>query len=89
MTLDEFIDITGLKLDVRWTEGLGIFQVDFHYTDVKQGIMLAGWWGGGKTREAAIEEYCQRIQGETLVVHARNAAKRQEIKVPESLIFNA
>lgn len=88
MKLSEFITMTGLELDIRWTEGLGIFQVDFHNTDVKQGIMLAGWWGGGKTRESAIEEYCSRIQGETLVIHARNAAKRQEINVPDSLVYD-
>ena len=86
MTLNEFIVMTGLDLHIRWTEGLGIFQVDFRGVDVKEGMMLAGNWGGGKTREAAIKDYCRQIQGQLLVLNAYNE-KRREIKVPELLVY--
>ena len=89
MTIDELIIVTGLNLDVRWNEILGIFQTWLRHgtgsVDIKENG-LRGAWGGGKTRKASIEDYCGRIQGTTIVVNAHRE-DRQEIQIPPSVVY--
>lgn len=87
MDLNEFMKVAGLELDVRWTEGLRLFQVDFKCVDVADGHCVVSKWGGGRTRRNAIEDYCSQVQGQILVQHALCPEETRRIPAPSKLEY--
>ena len=78
MTALETLVNTGFHLDVYQNEGLGIIQITFPKWYVKDGGVLEGTWGGGKTIEEAAADYLGKIKNQTLV--SGMGKDRKEIK---------
>ena len=78
MTALETLVNTGFHLDIYRNEGLGIIQVEFPKWYVKDGPVLEGTWGGGKTIEEAARDYLYKIKNKTLVSGVGES--RREIK---------
>jgi len=55
--------------------------VYFEWSDIKQGSTLIGEYGEGKTVDAAMRDYANKIQGKKLVLHA-GTKDRKEYTLP-------
>jgi hypothetical protein len=67
MTALETLVNTGFKLRIYKNNSIGKIQIDFPEWYVKDGIVLEGAWGGGKTIEEAARDYLEKIKNKTLV----------------------
>lgn len=82
ISLDEFADEHNLTLEINERD-LSIkaprFYTQFKYTEVDSGNVV---YGDGNTEDEAIEDYCKKISGQIIIIHAGNDDKKQTIKVP-------
>jgi len=83
MTIYEFADVIGHSLVItRYANQNNRFSASFEYCDIKQGSMLMGEYGNGKTPQEAINNYKNLIIGKTLVFNAMSKDYRQEYIAP-------
>ena len=82
MTLEELAKTYGFKLSVKYRgeeDPAMRFYASFDRVDTKQGSMLVGTYGNGKTALAAIKDYATQISNVILVIDPFTS-ERQEIQ---------
>lgn len=84
MTIEEFAESNGLVMEVRERDDPKYpkYYACFKDSWVKDGIILEGKFGNGRTEKEAIQEYTNEISLKLLVVGAFRGNNRREIKVP-------
>ena len=89
MTLLEFDEKNDLELEIYertgwWNPNFGEdgrYYCHFKNSDIKNGNMLVGVSGDGRTKQAAVDNYVGRISDKKLVIDALKK-ERREIRVP-------
>lgn len=85
MTIEEFADVIGQELVVRYYPNQNTrWSCSFALGYIYDGCGYLGAFENGKTPEEAIEKYARRIAGTTIVFHA-GIEDRAEFGVPEGL----
>ena len=90
MTISGFAKKHGLIMEVHEREGDMIkkcgegirFYAEFSRSEIKDGPILIGTFGDGRTPSEAIKNYATEISGKLLVINAYNKKERREIYVP-------
>ena len=84
MTIEEFAERNGLVMEVheRENQKLPKYYAQFKDVWVKDGIVISGKFGNGKTEEEAIKDYTNEINLQLLVVGAFRGNNRRELQVP-------
>lgn len=88
-TIEEFAEANDLTMVI--TERVGDIHPDarfvarFRGAETKDGVMLLGVAGNGKTELIAINEYARRISNQLLVINAMSPTRR-EIPVPTLML---
>ena len=89
MNIADYCDALSLELRVlRYPNQDGRWCARFEYCETKDtpgSGMLASTYGDGKTPEAAISDYVDKIRGKILVVDAMSSLLRREYAVPITL----
>lgn len=75
---NNFNPVTGTPKDKCWTASL-------KYAEIKEGSILSSQSGRGKTPDEAINNYCEAISGERIILNAMSETRRQEYNVPADL----
>lgn len=87
MKIKDFASVAGLRLEVNGTldgHGKPYWTCRLADTEISEGAVLSNIWGRGRTHRQAINDYCQAIQGKTIIYRAYHEDRRV-IKVPASL----
>jgi len=89
INLFAFLDTIDSNLELRrYANQKGRWIAKIEDAELKEGIMLIGDYGTGKSPEQAIEDYVKKIKGKLIVINAMTD-ERKEFKVPESLFFTS
>lgn len=72
------LNLTSKRLEV-WQLENGIICVQYHNCDVKDGLMLHGAFGQGRTFEKACEDYYKQISGKTLIFDAGTNSRTEVV----------
>ena len=87
VNLFAFLDTIDCDLELRrYANQSGRWLAKIERSETKEGCILTGNYGTGKTPEQAIEDYVRQIKGKLIVVNA-GSDRRREFKVPDSLYF--
>ena len=87
VNLFAFLDTIDCNLELRrYANQSGRWFAQIEHAELKEGVILSGNYGTGKTPEQAIEGYVQQIKGKLIVINAATN-RRKEFKVPEGLFF--
>lgn len=83
MNIYEFADIIDRHIVImRYANQGGRFCAHLEHGEIKEGCMLAGTSGDGKTPEAALNDYKNKIVGKKIVFFATSPEYRQEYVIP-------
>lgn len=84
MTIEEFAERNGLVMEVRERDNPSYprYYATFKDSWVKDGIILSGKFGNGRTEKEAIHNYSNEISLSILVVGAFRGNNRKELQVP-------
>lgn len=83
-SLEQFADEHGLVMKVHERTARdcpGRFYAYFEHAEIKDGHMLVGAFGNGRTEDEAIQSYAKEISGRALVLNSYTV-ERKEIVVP-------
>lgn len=87
VNLFAFLDTIDCDLELRrYANQIGRWLAQIKHAELKEGCILSGNYGTGKSPEQAIEDYVQQIKGKLIVINAATD-RRKEFKVPEGLFF--
>lgn len=82
-----FLDTIDCNLKLfRFPNQNGRWLAEIENGEIKEPGVLVGKFGTGQTPEEAIEDYVQKIKGQTLVVNA-TTKYRKEFQIPQSLFY--
>jgi hypothetical protein len=80
-TIRQFAEKNDLTMEARQCNSGG-WVASFENCEIKEGMILNGEYGSGKTMVEAIKDYAQKISGKLIVLNAYGKG-RKEIYVPE------
>jgi hypothetical protein len=83
MNIYELAEMQDLFLTISYRTRLKDWYCNFEKYSVKDGIMLKGVSGDGKTPDAALKNYIEKIKGQRLVYGV--GSEGREFNVPMSL----
>ena len=87
ITLQYFCDLINADLEIRrYSNQKERWVAQFDRCEVKDGCMLCGTYGEGRTPEEAINNYLDKIKGKVLVFNAF-AKDRVEYTMPMDVIY--
>jgi hypothetical protein len=85
MNINELIKTVNAKLIItKHPLHTEYFTCEINEAEIEEKERLMSVWGQGSTPEKAIQDYCTKIAGRTLVVNAFTK-NRKEFKVPNNL----
>ena len=87
VNLFTFLDEINCDLELRrYANQSGRWTAQIERAEIKEGCILAGKYGTGKTPAQVVEDYVRQIKDKLIVINAGNDS-RKEFKVPERLFF--
>ncbi len=85
MKYTEYADAIDKQIDITYYSNQDCrFSAQFHNCEVKEGAILGGVYGNGKTPIEAIKDYFGLIKGKRIVFSAYGK-DRQEFTVPKNI----
>lgn len=85
--LQDFLDMIGADLNVkRYNNQNERWMAQIEGCEVKEGVILAGYYGTGTDPDDAILDYLDKIRGQKIVLRAYSK-DRAEYNVPESITY--
>ncbi|MFO7842259.1 MAG: hypothetical protein R6V16_00495 [Bacteroidales bacterium] len=84
-----YLDIINCQLELRrYANQDGRWLAKIVNSDIKDGAVLMGIYGTGKTPDEAIQDYVDQIAGKKLIIDAASD-RRREFEVPVFIQYNA
>jgi hypothetical protein len=83
-----FLDIIDCSLDLRrYANQDNRWMAQIERAELKDGSILSGNYGTGKTPDQAINDYIKQIKGKLIVINATSEKYRREYVVPTNIFY--
>lgn len=83
-----FLDIIDCSLELRrYANQDNRWLAQIERCELKDGSILSGNYGTGKTPDQAIEDYVKQIRGKLIVINATSEKYRKEYVVPANVFY--
>ena len=83
-----FLDIIDCSLYLcRYANQDNRWMAQIERAEIKEGSILSGNYGTGKTPDQAINDYIKQIKGKLIVINATSDKYRREYVVPTNIFY--
>ncbi len=84
MNITEYCDVLNIELKITYYPNqAGRWSADIAHCEIKEGSFLKSSYENGTCPSSAIFNLCEKLRGNTIVLHARNKEMRREYVVPK------